>query len=122
MLKVLVIDDDEGIIESITEVLKFEGYTVYAASSVLDANQIVKHIAPDIVLLDLILRDTSGELVAKALKENPKTKNIPIIMISAHPSARTNALLSGANDFIAKPFEMDELIHKITQHTHSKNN
>lgn len=57
-----------------------------------------------------------GREIVKYLKTNEKTNHIPVIMLSAHPSARETTKQAGADDFVAKPFEIDLLLNKVAQH------
>jgi DNA-binding response OmpR family regulator len=117
MAKVLIIDDDIGILDAIKAILEYSGHQV----EVLDKpNEIVKQTYdyfPDLILLDLLLSGKDGRQVAKQIKGNDKTKHIPIIMLSAHPSASAAAKEAGADGFLAKPFDMNELIALVEKHT-----
>lgn len=114
--KVLLADDDPGICESISMILEDSGYEV----SIGRNGQIVKSAIqanPDLILLDIWLAGLDGSAICRQLKIHPKTKHIPIIMVSANKDTRKIALKCGANNFIAKPFEMDEFIGMIKRYT-----
>lgn len=117
MRKVLLIDDDEGIQDAIGSILEFEGFETHAVGSAQEVGIALKSQKPDVILLDLLLDGTSGTTIAKNLKSNLDTAGIPIIMMSAHPTAKASAQECGADDFIAKPFDVDTLIGKINQYT-----
>ncbi|MBI2268351.1 MAG: response regulator [Candidatus Blackburnbacteria bacterium] len=117
MLKILVVDDDEGILEAIRAVFEYTGFEVHTIIDAEEAFQKAKDISPDIMLLDLLLAGKNGRDVIKQFKKNKSTKNLPIIMISAHPGAEEIAKKNGANDFLAKPFDIDQLLTKIKKHT-----
>lgn len=68
---------------------------------------------PDVIILDILLKQEDGCKIAKELKENPKTSAIPIIMISALPGGKKMSEEAGADAFLAKPFEANELNEKI---------
>ena len=90
------------------------GYNVahtYNGAAVADALQSL----PDLLLLDIWMSGIDGRDVCRKVKADPKTKNIPVLMISASRDIRESALASGADDFLEKPFEMDILIEKIEQ-------
>jgi len=72
---------------------------------------------PDILLLDMLLSGQNGREITKQLKSQDSTKYIPIILFSAYPSAEDDARRVGADDFIAKPFDIDVLLAKIEQYT-----
>ena len=114
--KVLIIDDDPTILEAIKLTLELEDYKTQTVSDCEKAIEISKTYIPDVILLDLLLSGNNGCSIAKELKEETETKNIPIIMISAHPNAKNMAKLAGADDFIAKPFDIDDLLNIVKKH------
>lgn len=116
MKDILIVDDDADILDAISMVLKEEGYAVKTSLradylETLDGN------LPDVILLDILLSGVDGRTVAEKLKSQEKTKNIPIIMISAYPNAAETVLQSGADDFLAKPFETNELLAKVKKYS-----
>lgn len=113
--KIIIVDDDMGILDAISLILEDAGYTILAIS---DGNKIFKKIenfTPDIILLDVLLSGSDGRVICKQLKDNPQTKTIPIVMISAHPTAKLTIKDYGANAFLPKPFEAKELLKIITK-------
>ncbi len=119
--KILIIDDETSVLHALQIFLEQEGYEVESAPSFdrrihkADAENL-----PDIIILDVLLEEADGRAIAKELKSNPKTEHIPIILISAHPSADKTGLASGANAFLAKPFDADALLALIQQFTNVK--
>lgn len=108
----MIADDDPGIVDAIEMLLEFEGYKVTSTvdgSTVLD----MKDELPDLLLLDIWMSGEDGRDICKKLKQVNTTKNIPIIMISASRDIKESAMAAGADDFLAKPFEMNELLDKI---------
>jgi DNA-binding response OmpR family regulator len=115
--KIMIADDDPGIVDAVEMLLEFEGYTVTSTvdgSTVLD----MKEELPDLLLLDIWMSGEDGRDICKKLKSENITKNIPVIMISASRDIKASAMAAGADDFLAKPFEMDELLRKIELLTH----
>jgi len=108
----MIADDDPGIVDAIEMLLEFEGYEV---SSTVDGSTVLdmKHDLPDLLLLDIWMSGEDGRDICKKLKQEPLTKNIPVIMISASRDIKESAMEAGADDFLAKPFEMDDLLKKI---------
>jgi CheY-like chemotaxis protein len=109
--KIMIADDDPGIVDAVEMLLEFEGYTVTSTvdgSTVLD----MKEELPDLLLLDIWMSGEDGRDICKKLKSENITKDIPVIMISASRDIKESAMAAGADDFLAKPFEMDELIQK----------
>src|SRR4051812_9401424 len=110
--KIMIADDDPSIVDAIELMLEFEGYQVTSTidgSTVLD----MKTELPDLLLLDIWMAGEDGRDICKKLKQEPITKHIPVIMVSANKDVEKLALESGANDFLAKPFQMNDLLGKI---------
>jgi DNA-binding response OmpR family regulator len=108
----MIADDDPGIVDAIEMLLEFEGYDVTSTvngSTVLD----MKDELPDLLLLDIWMSGEDGRDICKKLKQVNSTKNIPVIMISASRDIKQSAMDAGADDFLAKPFEMNDLLNKI---------
>ena len=110
MKTILVIDDDIHISNVLEEILVKEGYKVIRAYSGTEALLILDRIQPDLILLDLMLPGLNGEEVL------PKIKGIPVIVVSAKIDIdnKIELLLRGASDYITKPFNMKELLARIT--------
>lgn len=110
--KIMIVDDDEGILDALSMMLEYKGYEV---STCKNGNTILtmEQDFPDLLLLDIWMSGIDGRNVCRQLKEKLQTKKIPIIMISASKDIERSAIDSGADDFLAKPFEMNELIKKI---------
>lgn len=110
--KILIADDDEGIVDAVTMILEVMGYEVaftYDGGAVMD---LVEN-KPDLILLDIWMSGHDGRDICRLLKDHPKYKKIPVLMISASRDIRQSALDAGANDFMEKPFEMDSLLQKV---------
>lgn len=112
MRKVLVADDDPAIVESITLILEEYGYLVQSTSDGQTLYQL-KYDLPDLILLDIWMSGDDGREICTFLKKQENTKHIPIIMISASRDIKKSARDAGADDFLAKPFNIDELIKII---------
>ncbi|MCH5194254.1 MAG: response regulator transcription factor [Oscillospiraceae bacterium] len=110
MPRILVIDDDMHIGNLLEETLSREGYTVSRAYSGTEALLVLSKQKPDLILLDLMLPGLSGEELL------PQIKDIPVIVVSAKidPSGKADLLLGGAADYVTKPFDMGELLARIT--------
>lgn len=115
--KVLLIDDNPHIIEAVELILTAEDYEVASLMQIEDILETVKKIDPSVILLDLLLSGKSGQDVATILKKEKKTAHIPIIIISAHPSAESAAIKVGADAFLAKPFDIADLLSLIEKYT-----
>ena len=111
--KIQIVDDDKDILDAINIILKDEGYTVATVFKGDETYQTTHKFKPDLILLDVLMSGNDGRTICKNLKTNNETKHIPIMMISAHPSAEKEYKAVGADDFLAKPFETSELLAKI---------
>ncbi len=115
---ILIIDDDIDILDAIKFLLEDQGFNVIAMQTAEELKKIFKTdgIKPDLILLDVLLSGTDGRKAARELKNNKKTKDIPIILLSAHPSAEKTFEKSEADAFLAKPFEIEDLLSVIKEH------
>lgn len=109
MKKILIAEDDIDIHNLIKDILKKEKYDVISAYSGTEALLAIEENNIDLILLDLMLPELSGEEIIN------KVKDVPIIVISAKisPEDKVNALLNGANDYLTKPFNTNELLARI---------
>lgn len=113
MKKIVLIDDDQGIVESLTAILEDEGYAVETSlKGHLAVNKVTQQ-QPDLVILDVLISGTDGRDICRQLKNQDSTHGIPVVMISAHPNIRDEAFDAGADEFLSKPFEVDELLDTI---------
>lgn len=116
--KIVIVDDDVAILDSLGLMLDFEGFEVNVFERGSEIMNYVESVSkPDVILLDMWLSGEDGRDICKKLKENETTKNIPVVIMSASRGLEQTALQSGANAFIAKPFEIDEVVdqlHKLT--------
>jgi DNA-binding response OmpR family regulator len=109
---ILLVEDDAESARSLTKALESSGYRVTAVDTGTAARAILEHIHPDLILLDLMLPDTDGLVLTTALKQ---LTDAPIIICSARHQQvdRVLGLKLGADDFVAKPFDLDELEARI---------
>lgn len=116
MPRILIIDDDIHISALLEEGLIMEGYTVSKAFSGTEALALLSGEKPDLILLDLMLPGLSGEELL------PHIKDIPVIVVSAKADTadKVGLLLGGAADYITKPFDMDELLARVTVQLRSR--
>ena len=116
-IKVLIVDDDAEIVELLMDVLNKDGrFELKTASSGYEAGMATERFQPELILLDYMLPDVNGNIVCQTIKRNPQFENIKIIIISGvvKQDEIEQLLKSGAEDFIRKPFDINELINKIT--------
>ena len=112
---ILVVEDEPAIQELISYGLRQAGHETFCAGDAEQAMKIVNDVLPDLVLLDWMLPGMSGIEFAKMLRQVPRTKNIPIIMLTARTeeSDKVSGLEVGADDYITKPFSPRELVARI---------
>lgn len=110
----MIIDDEEIILEVSKIILEAEGYEVDTFSTGLHLSQL-KEDFPDLILLDVLLSGEDGRILCHQLKSNPRTKNIPVILFSAHSTDDMGEILNtnGPDYFLPKPFEIAELKHAV---------
>jgi len=112
---VLVIEDDVSIQEVLRYSLVQAGFNVLIAGSAEEAQKTIAHVLPDVVLVDLMLPGMSGSTFARQLRQNPRTKELPMIMVTARADEgdRVAGLEIGADDYLPKPFSPRELVARI---------
>ncbi len=124
-IKILVVDDEDDIRLLISRVLDEKGYNVVTAARGLEAIQKVQTTSPDMIILDAMLPEVHGFDICKKIKGSSKYGHIPVIMISAiYRGWRYAQDLKdsyGVDDFIEKPFKINELIKKVEQHSRESN-
>jgi two-component system phosphate regulon response regulator PhoB len=115
MSRVLVVDDDFDISETLQHALELAGYDSVAALTGAAALAEVKRRVPDLILLDQMLPDIDGAEICRRLRASPETRRVPIMFLTARAeeSARIRGLALGADDYITKPFSLDELLLRI---------
>lgn len=112
---VLIIDDDDNVIEFVKLGLKYEGFQVVSTETGSEGLAAAQRLNPALIILDILLPDVSGLEVCNQLRSNPTTSDIPIIMLTAKDRVgdRITGLQKGADDYLAKPFNFDELVARI---------
>ncbi len=113
MSTVWILDDDAGILEALKIILTELNYSVRAFASETSLKKALLESVPDVFLFDVLLAGSNGAQIAKELKSRTLLANIPIILMSAQGRLRELCRLSGAEDFIEKPFNIDDLDKKI---------
>ncbi|MDR0266136.1 MAG: response regulator [Sphingobacterium sp.] len=107
--RIMICDDDEGILEVLELYLELEGYIVFTvANSIKLVEQITLH-SPDLLLLDLWMPLLSGDQAIRIIRESDTISALPIIVLSASVDGAAVANAMGADGFIAKPFDLDDI-------------
>ena len=112
--KILILDDDHDILEILSLILSDSGYQIKTLSCGETVFENIAAFQPNLVLMDVMLADMDGRLICKSIKENHLTSFLPVILISGTHNLADALNQPGApNDFIAKPFDIDHLLHRI---------
>jgi two-component system, OmpR family, phosphate regulon response regulator PhoB len=112
---VLIVEDEADIVTLLQYNLEKEGFRTMVANDGEEALTTIKETAPNIVLLDWMLPLTSGIEVCRQMRRNPRTRDVPIIMLTARgeEADKVRGLNAGADDYIAKPFSVAELLARM---------
>lgn len=114
--KILIVDDDLDILAVMQLLFKTKGYDVTTISKGEEVFDRIKIFYPDLILLDVLISGKDGRDICKKLKQGSSTKEIPVVMFSANPSAAETIHEYGADDFIHKPFEVTDLLNTINKY------
>jgi len=120
--KILVVDDEADLVETVRFVLELQGFNVLVSYNGEDALNQARKESPDLILLDIMLPKLDGYKVCRLLKFDERYKHIPILMLTAKTQEKDKTIgkETGADEYITKPFEMDELIEKVKFHLSKK--
>ena len=110
---ILVLDDDPDICSMLKMVLDYHGYEAVDADGEEKATELLSKNHVDLIIMDMLLSGADGTDICRRLKQDEQRSSIPILMFSAHPNAEKVCMEAGADDFISKPFEMNDLIDRI---------
>ena len=111
--KILIIDDDLGILEALKLMLTEEGYMTETSQSPEYIFNLKSKDFPDLILLDVLLSGNDGRDICKKLKSEKSTRKIPVILISAAPKLEQSIREVKAEGFLTKPFEIDDLLNMV---------
>ncbi len=116
--RILIVDDDEAIVDILEDALKRDGrFDVKSTGTGYEAGILTHSFKPDLILLDYMLPDVNGNVVCKTIRENPAFSHIKIIFVSGvvEPDEIEHLKRIGADDFVKKPFDIDDLISRIAE-------
>lgn len=113
--KLLLIDDDPNLILLVKDYLEFNGYQVLTANQGREAIKILEQDTPDLIICDVMMPEMDGYAFVQEIRENPRLEWLPIIFLSAkgHSKDRIKGLTQGADVYMVKPFEPDELVAQV---------
>jgi two-component system alkaline phosphatase synthesis response regulator PhoP len=115
--KILLVDDEEGFLSVIKEALEIRGFDVVTAKSAIEAGLELSSKKPDMILMDIRMPGIDGLQACAAIKKNPDTVNIPIIIVSAisEDAQIKRARKMGIPDYFVKPVDIESLVKKIKE-------
>ena len=111
--KILLLDDNKDLLLIIQIILKGQGYDVVQASCVEEALQKIKIHQPSLIMMDVFIKEEDGRELCSQLKRDAATSNIKVILMSGIETENANLQLIGADDFIPKPFDYDDLLERV---------
>lgn len=114
-ITILLVDDEPSLVQLLGYRLESKGYKVIAACDGTEALKLAQKKRPDLIILDIMLPNLNGYEICMILKEDDKTRDIPVIMLTAktHPTDKIEGLKSGAVFYITKPYEAYDVLNKI---------
>ncbi|KQS91450.1 MULTISPECIES: response regulator [Chryseobacterium] len=114
--KILIFDDDTTILEVVTIIFEENGYDVEISETSHDIMERVENFRPDLILMDNWIPNIGGVEATKKLKNHPDFKAIPVIYVTANNDIAKLAKEAGADDFVAKPFNLDDIEEKVAKY------
>jgi len=113
MKKVLLLDNDEDVLDVMQEALTYEGFEVKCIEQTDNILPEIERYRPDLVILDYLLDGINGGEICHQIKKNKKTSDLPVIIMSAYPRVMRSLDDYGCDDFIPKPFDLDDFTGRI---------
>jgi DNA-binding response OmpR family regulator len=112
---ILVVDDDTAILDMISQILQEENYHVITANNGRAAITRAQQEEPRLILLDLMMPEMNGWQVINELRASPKTRSIPVLLLSARREMAVTAQELGVTSYLEKPFDLDDLLSRVEQ-------
>ncbi|GHE34030.1 response regulator [Sphingobacterium griseoflavum] len=113
--KIFICDDDRGITDMLQMIFQLSDVDVVVENNSVLAYDAIVRLMPDVVIVDLWMPVVSGDLLIKNIKGNPLLRDVYVICISASRDGKAVATEAGADRFIAKPFDLDDVLHAIDE-------
>jgi CheY-like chemotaxis protein len=115
MKRIVIFDDDVDILEILTYLLTEKGWDVHTRTTCNNIVEIVAENKPNVILMDNWIPDTGGIKATQLLKSHPELGQVPVIYFSANNDVEMLSQKAGADAYIAKPFDLDELERIVNQ-------
>ncbi|MBR1907973.1 response regulator [bacterium] len=118
MKKILIVDDEKDIVETLKFMLEASGYSCFCAYNGEDGLKMAKEIIPDLIILDVMMPKMNGFKISRLLKFDSKYRDIPILMLTARSQESDKQIgeETGANEYITKPFEIDDVLNRVAKY------
>jgi len=113
MYRIMIVDDDEKVTTLLSRYLTAVGYHVVAINQSSKALQVANSTHPDLFILDIMMPHPDGFTLCRMLRADPKFARTPILIITALDNSNSKATTFGANDYLSKPFNLDDLVMKV---------
>lgn len=111
--KIVVVEDNVDIISMIGMMLKMKHYEAFLKTTTDNILDFITEIQPDLIIMDMLLSGGDGREICKFLKLNGQLSQIPVLMMSAHPNAKEQCTMAGADFFLSKPFDIKEFYDTV---------
>lgn len=122
MKKILLIDNDKDVLDVMQEALIYEGFEVKSIEETRDIFTEIESYRPNVVIVDYLLNGINGGEICHQIKKNEKTSRLPVVLISGYPKVLHSLRDYGCDEFIAKPFDLEDLTTRIRRLLDSKMN
>ena len=118
MKKILIVDDEKDIVETLKFMLEASGYSCFCAYNGEDGLKTAKEIMPDLIILDVMMPKMNGFKISRLLKFDAKYRDIPILMLTARSQESDKQIgeETGADEYITKPFEIDDVLNRVAKY------
>jgi DNA-binding response OmpR family regulator len=117
MKHVLILDNDPDVLDIMQEALTYEGLHVTCIDEGNDILQLIRRHKPDLLMVDYLLNGINGGELCHQVKANPETHELPVIIMSAYPRVLLSLGTYNSDDFIAKPFDLEDMVDRIKKLT-----
>lgn len=107
---ILIVEDSENILDLLELMVEFQGWQSSSLKNLDNFMESVQKIKPDLILMDMLLSGSNGCEACRELKKSDAHRDIPVVMMSAHPEASVETKNAGADYFISKPFDMEQMV------------
>ncbi|HLY68378.1 MAG TPA: response regulator [Puia sp.] len=113
--RILIVEDNPDILELYSIMLRHNNYEVLGRDHIAEIKPVIRNYLPQVIILDMLLSGLDGLDICRQIKDDPTTRHIPVVMVSAHSSGLEKSVEVGADFFLAKPFDMAAFLDTISR-------